>query len=275
MLQVSQLDFRAGGLCVSFRCTHFCAFFGESKRQGETLAKALGKENFELTTASDLTSAKRHFGSKKFHILILELVKLPGEPLDFLRWVRHQSVVPIIAITSRDSDLTEEMVLTWDADDYVVSPINEKILSNRIVQQVELSKRTTSTPNMLLSHQNLSLDLITHIFLVADVQVTLTATEYLIMQLFMKQPERVFTREQILETIGVGEGPGTDHIINSHISRLRIKVRNNGGPEVITVIRNMGYKFVAEKKSNSFRLVSNEKKAKSFTLIPSHEESDS
>jgi DNA-binding response OmpR family regulator len=250
-------------------------FLGENRASTERLSRLLESENIDLTVVVDVYEGQRLFTKKKFHVVVIELFDVAGPGLDFCRWVRNQSIVPIIALTSRESEITEEIALAIGADDYVVQPPHEKILKSRIAQQIEISKRTTSSPSQLLLHENISLDLITHIFRVGEVQVPLTATEYLIMQLFMKQAERVFTREQILETMGIGEGPGTDHIINSHISRLRIKVRNNGGPEVITVIRNMGYKFIAEKRSYNFKLVNDGKKAKSFTLIPSHEESDS
>ena len=235
--------------------------------------KLLAEGNFQLTVTSNVDDASRLFGKNNFHILFIHVAKFPSPNLDFCKWVRSQSVVPIVLVTDRSAYVTEEMGLEAGADDYIVRPVSEKIIYARVSQQLERSKRASSQPTQHLEFEILRLDLITHIFTVNQTQVMLTATEFLIMRLFMKQAERVFTREQILETIGIGEGPGTDHIINSHISRLRIKVRNNGGPEVITVIRNMGYKFANEKKTKNFKLVVGEK-AKSFTLIPSHEESD-
>ena len=59
----------------------------------------------------------------------------------------------------------------------------------------------------------------------------------------MENPQRVFSRNQILEAIGVMKGVGSDHLVDSHASRLRKKIRENGGPEVIAVIRSVGFRL--------------------------------
>jgi len=60
----------------------------------------------------------------------------------------------------------------------------------------------------------------------------------------MENPARIFSRNQILEAIGVMKGIGTDHIVDTHASRIRNKIRENGGPEVIAVIRSVGFRLI-------------------------------
>jgi two-component system catabolic regulation response regulator CreB len=67
--------------------------------------------------------------------------------------------------------------------------------------------------------------------------------EYQFLQLLMENPQRVFSRNQILDAIGVMKGIGTDHIVDSHASRIRAKIRDNGGPKVISVIRSVGFRL--------------------------------
>lgn len=88
------------------------------------------------------------------------------------------------------------------------------------------------------------MDLSEHSFKVDDKHVPLTNMEYQFLQLLMENPQRVFSRNQILEAIGVMKGLGTDHIIDSHASRIRAKIREYGGPEVISVIRSVGFRLV-------------------------------
>ena len=215
----------------------------------------LDEEGYQLHVTNSIVSAKEFFKDHDFHILFIHVAKLPSQGLEFCQWVRRHSVVPIVMLTDRSESVTEAMAVDAGADDYIVRPVTKKLMLMRIAQQLDRSGTLSTKVEQYLHFQNLTLGLVTHQFTVGDNDVTLTATEFLIMRIFMKQPERVFTREQILDAIGIGEGPGTDHIINSHISRLRIKIRNNGGPEVISVIRNMGYKFSNENKSIRSKVV--------------------
>ena len=67
--------------------------------------------------------------------------------------------------------------------------------------------------------------------------------EYQSLQLLMENPQRGFSRNQILEAIGVMKALGTDHIVDSHASRIRTKIRDNGEPAVIAVIRSVGFRL--------------------------------
>lgn len=233
----------------------------------------LDEEGYQLQVTNSIFSAKEFFKDHDFHILFIHVAKLPSQGLEFCQWVRRHSVVPIVMLTDRNESVTEAMAIEAGADDYIVRPVTKKLMMMRIAQQLDRSGSLSTKVEQFLHFQNLTLGLVTHQFTVGENDVTLTATEFLIIRIFMKQPERVFTREQILDAIGIGEGPGTDHIINSHISRLRIKIRNNGGPEVISVVRNMGYKFTDERKSKNFKLVSGEKVA-SFKLTSANDETE-
>jgi len=207
---------------------------------------SLLEEGYQVEAASSMAEAKKKFKEDEFHILFVDLAELPGSGLEFCQWVRRHSTTPIVALTNRTESVTEEMALDAGADDYIVKPLTKKQTLMRITQQLNRSGSVSSRTEQTLHFQNLTLGLSTHKFTVNESVVSLTATEFLIVRLFMKEPKRVFTREQILAIVGTSEGPGTDHIINSHISRLRTKIRNSGGPKVISVIRKMGYKFSNE-----------------------------
>jgi DNA-binding response OmpR family regulator len=90
--------------------------------------------------------------------------------------------------------------------------------------------------------------MLSHIFTVNLLPVAITASEFYLLALLMKKPNQVFTREQILQTLGIGDGPGSDHIVNSHISRLRNKIKSAGIPATITSVRGIGFKFAAPAK---------------------------
>jgi DNA-binding response OmpR family regulator len=87
------------------------------------------------------------------------------------------------------------------------------------------------------------MDLSAHQFSIDDNELHLTNTEYQFLQLLMENPHRIFTRNQILEAIGVMKGLGTNQLIDTHASRIRKKIRESGGPDVITVVRSVGFRL--------------------------------
>jgi two-component system catabolic regulation response regulator CreB len=95
------------------------------------------------------------------------------------------------------------------------------------------------------------MDLSNHEFSVADKELHLTNTEFQFLQLLMENPQRIFTRNQILEAIGVMKGVGSNQLVDTHASRLRKKIREHGGPEVINVIRSVGFRLIDSLHSSS------------------------
>jgi len=187
--------------------------------------------------------AKEIFEQHDYSLVIIHLTHDPLRSLEVCRWIRAASTVPILALTSRDEMIDEAMVMSAGADDYVSKPIESKILTSRITQQLKRGQTQRAPRANILTWGALSMDLSQHSFMIAEKLVQLTNTEYQFLQLLMENPQRVFSRNQILEAIGVMKGIGTDHIVDSHASRIRTKIRENGGPEVIAVIRSVGFRL--------------------------------
>ena len=82
-----------------------------------------------------------------------------------------------------------------------------------------------------------------HELRVGDAIVPLTRTEFDFIELLMQQPKRVFTREQVISAIGGSSEYSSDHLLDTHASRLRIKIKGAGGPKVISAVRAVGYKL--------------------------------
>jgi DNA-binding response OmpR family regulator len=87
------------------------------------------------------------------------------------------------------------------------------------------------------------MDLASHSFTLDGKEVGLTNTEYRFLQLLMENPHRVFSRDQILEAIGVMRGVGSNHLVDTHASRIRRKIVKAGGPQLISVIRSVGFRL--------------------------------
>jgi DNA-binding response OmpR family regulator len=187
--------------------------------------------------------AKEIFDQHDYSLVMIHIGHDPLRSLELCRWVKAASTVPILMLTSRDELVDEQMAMSAGADDYITKPIESKILTSRITQQLKRGQTQRAPRANILTWGLLQMDLSQHSFTVKDKTVQLTNTEYQFLQLLMENPQRVFSRNQILEAIGVLKGIGTDHIVDSHASRIRSKIRENGGPEVIAVIRSVGFRL--------------------------------
>jgi DNA-binding response OmpR family regulator len=187
--------------------------------------------------------AREIFEQHDYSLVILHIGHDPLRSLELCRLIRAASTVPILMLISRTELVDEQMAMSAGADDYISKPIDSKILTSRITQQLKRGQTQRAPRANILSWSTLQMDLSQHTFTIDGKTVALTNTEFQFLQLLMENPQRVFSRQQILEAIGVMKGLGTDHIVDSHASRLRTKIRANGGPEVIAVIRSVGFRL--------------------------------
>lgn len=193
--------------------------------------------------------AREIFEQRVFSLVLIHFSINPLQSLELCRYLRASSNVPIIMLTRRGELVDEQMVMAAGADDYVSKPIDSKILSSRIVQQMRRGQGQRAPRANVLSWGSMKMDLSSHAFTVAEKELHLTNTEFQFLQLLMENPQRIFTRNQILEAIGVMKGVGSNQLVDTHASRLRKKIRENGGPEVINVIRSVGFRLVDATKS--------------------------
>lgn len=184
------------------------------------------------------------FSQHSFNLVIVHLGHAQLASLEFVRLIRAASTVPILMLTKRDEIVDEAMIMAAGADDYISIPIDFKVLNSRVNQQIRRGESQRVPRANLLTWDNLEMDLSQHSFKIDEKFVQLTNTEFQFLQLLMENPARIFSRNQILEAIGVMKGIGTDHIVDTHASRIRNKIRENGGPKVISVIRSVGFRLI-------------------------------
>jgi DNA-binding response OmpR family regulator len=198
---------------------------------------------FVVFDTPSLTEARELFDQRDYSLVILHVGHAQLESLQVCRAIRADSTVPIIMLTDRDEVVDEEMVLAAGADDYVTKPIIPRILTSRVTQQIKRGETQRAPRANILSWGELEMDLSQHRFRVAGKEVMLTNTEYQFMQLLMANPKRVFTRAQIVDAISAFRGSASDHVVDNHASRLRKKIKEVGGPNVIEVVRSVGFRL--------------------------------
>ena len=205
---------------------------------------SLESEGFRVAEAIDGESALTTFAERKPAVIILDLSIGQPDGFEVCREIRKSSNTPIIMLTNRGEEVDEAMCLAVGADDYITKPVSSRILNLRVTTQLRHRNVKPVQAAAIYEAENLTLNTESRELLVGSERVTLTKTEYDLIHLLMEQPTRVFTREQVIEAIGGSVEYSSDHLLDTHASRLRLKIKGAGGPRVISAIRGVGYRLI-------------------------------
>ena len=208
--------------------------------------KSLEEEGYQVVEASDGNQALEVFAKANPILVLLDLAMGQPDGFEVCREIRKLSAVPIIMLTNRSEELDEAMCLAAGADDYITKPVSSRILGLRVGTQLRHRSMQKSEHKSILPAGILRLNLDTRELMVGDNSLTLTRTEFDLVRLLIEQPRRVFTREQVIEAIGGSVDFSSDHLLDTHASRIRIKVKSAGGPKVIEAVRGVGYRLMSD-----------------------------
>jgi DNA-binding response OmpR family regulator len=188
-------------------------------------------------------TAKRMVNSVEFDLLILDLGLPDGDGLEILAMVRGQGEsLPIIILTARDGLDDTVAGLDGGADDYITKPFRFEELLARVRVQLRNRQTPRSKQESILSVGMIKLDLLTRQVWVSDRSVELSTREFLLVEVFLRHPGQVLTREQLLDRIwGYDYDPGTN-IVNVYVGHLRRKL----GEGFIETVRGIGYRLRTE-----------------------------
>ena len=185
----------------------------------------------------------------KFDLIILDLM-LPGKDgIEICQQLRKQSdYTPILMLTAKSSELDRVLGLEIGADDYLTKPFSVRELIARvkaILRRVEaMSMPAEQGTTETLNFGELEIDNDRRKVLLAGEEIILTAKEFDLLWHFAKNPGRVFSRLQLLDTIWGYGHDGYEHTVNSHINRLRAKIEKDPSqPEYVLTVWGVGYKF--------------------------------
>lgn len=216
----------------------------------DTLELFLARENMILVKAKDGREALSLFENEKPDMVLLDVMMPEVDGFSVLRKIRENSRVPAIMMTARTEDYDKILGLELGADDYVTKPYNPMEVVARVKAQL---RRTYSYAEPLAEK-----DSVIHIFdLALNLQecslqkngenILLTKTEYRILELLMKSPGRVYTKQQIFDYAWEDMYVGEDSTLMVHISNLRNKIEDEPkNPVMIKTVKGLGYKFEKE-----------------------------
>lgn len=183
-------------------------------------------------------------------VIVLDIM-LPGfDGLEVTRRVRANHATPILMLTARSTEIDKVVGLELGADDYLTKPFSMRELLarvNAILRRVELirARSQQQAAPVKLSFPNLTIDVDAHDVVSRGQSVALTATEFSLLRILASNPNRVFSREYLLEEVWGDDATVFDRTVDSHIQRLRKKLGGSGSPgDYIETVWGVGYRFV-------------------------------
>lgn len=205
------------------------------------------RDGFDVVTVDDGPSGLAEFESNGADVIILDLM-LPGmSGNEVCRQVRTTSNVPIIMLTAKDSEIDKVVGLEIGADDYVTKPYSYRELVARVRAVLRRAGEppASSEESDVLRVGRIEMDTDAHEVRVGGELISMPLREFELLELLMRNPDRVLTRGQILDRIWGMDYVGDSKTLDVHVKRIRAKIEENPvKPEVLLTVRGLGYKLV-------------------------------
>lgn len=204
---------------------------------GEAVNEQITRDGHSTDHVTTLREARRYVEAASYDLILLDLLLPDGKGIDFLRELRAGgSSVPVIILTALDQVANRIAGLNAGADDYLVKPFDLSELSARVNA---VARRYAGNPNPLVTLGDLELDLAAHSISRAGHHVSLTASEWALLEALVQRPNAILSRAQLEERLYSFSDEIGSNTIEVHMSRLRKKL----GADLIETVRGLGYKL--------------------------------
>ena len=205
----------------------------------------LGREGFNASSVGSLDEAGEKLKSKKFDLILLDLMLPDGSGLDLCKKIKSNSeteATPIIILTAKDDEVDKVVGFELGADDYVTKPFSVRELILRV--KAILKRSDTKTKEVVEVERqfgDLKIDVDSHEVHVDSQLIELTALEFRLLKELVDKRGRVQSRDQLLSEVWGYNAEVTTRTVDTHIKRLREKLGSMG--KYVQTIRGVGYKF--------------------------------
>lgn len=220
--------------------------YNQNETNMEVLKLFLAQEGYQVFVSNDLKKVLQRVREKDIHLVIMDIDFPRHDGVDNLKEIRNTDRMPILVLSSNDTEQMKIAALNAGADDYVIYPFHPLEFMARINSQF---RRYTQLANMyeninsIYRVDDLVIDDVIRKVTVAGKEVSLTPIEYKILKLLVRDKGRVFSIEQIYESIWNMQAIGADNTIAVHIRHIREKIEQNPkDPHYLKVVWGTGYK---------------------------------
>ena len=221
------------------------------------LRKCFEREGFQVAEAQDGAGLRARIGQQPVNLITLDLTLGGEDGLELAREIRAKCNVPIVMITGKGDTIDRVVGLELGADDYITKPfeLREVVARVRAVLRrysaaEQLGRPTTAAEHERYAFDSMVLDVTCREFsTVAGKLQELTTAEFNLLEIFVKRPHRVLSRDNIMDLLKGHEWSPVDRSIDALVGRLRKKVESDPDhPRLIKTVRGVGYAFTADVK---------------------------
>jgi len=213
----------------------------------EVMQFALEKAGLEVIEAGDGQKALALFKKNAPVLIVLDITMPEMDGLAVCREIRKSSDVPILFLSSRTDEVDRVVGLEIGGDDYVSKPFSPRELVARVQAILKRTGARQSPAGEVkeLAHGAARVDVYGHGAYWKDKPVALTATEFAILKALLQEPQRVFSRDRLMDAAYDGQVSVSDRTIDSHMRNLRAKYAKAGCKDLVETVHGVGYKLGA------------------------------
>jgi two-component system, OmpR family, response regulator MprA len=209
---------------------------------GESLRAALKLEGHAVDWVTDAQAAATTTATERFDLVLLDLGLPKGNGLDVLRGIRaRDDSTPVIVLTARDGLGDRVAGLDAGADDYLPKPFALEELLARMRALLRRTKPEDDAESVAMTFSDLALDPVTREVTRGQRRISLTRTEFSLLEMLIANPRRVLTRSRILEEVWGFDFPTSGNALEVYVGYLRRKTEAEGEPRLIHTVRGVGY----------------------------------
>ncbi len=209
---------------------------------------SLEQDDMEVDCAYDGEEALELLKANEYDIVLLDLMLPKIGGYEVCQQLREFSQVPVIMLTAKGDDMDKILGLEYGADDYVTKPFNileVKARIKAILRRTEQKKAAPEVNSNELVSGRIRLDLDGRRTFIGEVEISLTSKEFEVLEILMRNPDRVYTRENLMNLVWGTDYPGDVRTVDVHIRRLREKIeKDSGNPLYVHTKWGVGYYFL-------------------------------
>ena len=209
---------------------------------------SLEQDGMEVTCAYDGEEALQYAQSQDFDIILLDIMLPKMSGTEVCQQIREFSSVPIVMLTAKSDDMDKIMGLEYGADDYITKPFNILEVKARIkaIMRRTAVREAARPQDDVIVRGDMRMDCESRRVSISGKEVNLTAREFDVLELLIKNPNKVYSRETLLKLVWGADYPGDVRTVDVHIRRLREKIESNPSePRYVHTKWGVGYFFRA------------------------------